>query len=59
MLCFITITKYIGWEIKKFKLLGLHLQMFPLGMEYYFIHMAATADLTVPHSSRPIFVHFF
>ena len=26
---------------------------------YYFIHMAAAAGLTVPHSIEPIFIHFF
>ena len=28
-------------------------------MEYYFIHMAAAAGLTVPYSIGPIFMHFF
>ena len=34
-------------------------KLFRLEIEYYFIHIAAAASLTVPNSIEPIFVHFF
>ena len=37
----------------------LEVQSFRLEMEYYFIQMAASAGLTVPHSGGPISKHFF
>ena len=54
-----------GWVHLKVKknLLNLFLccevQLFRLEMKYYFIHMAATTGLTVPHSIGPILVHLF